>query len=42
MNAAGTVIISGSTERMLRVWDPRSGSKLMKLKGKKLKGTDTL
>ena len=30
---SGTVIISGSTERTLRVWDPRSCNKLMKLKG---------
>ena len=34
MNAAGSVIISGSTERVLRVWDPRTGNKIMKLKGK--------
>ncbi|XP_076056582.1 WD repeat-containing protein 48 [Oratosquilla oratoria] len=33
MNAPGTVIISGSTEKVLRVWDPRTGNKLMKLKG---------
>ena len=33
MNPSGTVIVSGSTERTLRVWDPRSCSKLMKLKG---------
>ncbi len=33
MNPSGTVIISGSTERTLRVWDPRSCNKLMKLKG---------
>ena len=29
----GTVIVSGSTEKVLRVWDPRSCGKLMKLKG---------
>ena len=29
----GTVIVSGSTEKVLRVWDPRSCAKLMKLKG---------
>ena len=29
----GTVIISGSTEKVLRVWDPRTCAKLMKLKG---------
>ncbi|XP_052764108.1 WD repeat-containing protein 48-like [Mya arenaria] len=33
MNPAGTVIVSGSTEKVLRVWDPRSCVKLMKLKG---------
>lgn len=36
MNAPGTVIVSGSTEKQLRVWDPRTGNKLMKLKGKAL------
>ena len=29
----GTVIVSGSTEKVLRVWDPRTCAKLMKLKG---------
>ena len=33
MTPAGTVIVSGSTEKVLRVWDPRSCGKLMKLKG---------
>jgi len=33
MNSAGTCIVSGSTEKVLRVWDPRTCSKLMKLKG---------
>ena len=33
MNPWGTVIISGSTEKVLRVWDPRTCQKLMKLKG---------
>lgn len=33
MNTSGTVIVSGSTEKVLRVWDPRSCQKLMKLKG---------
>ena len=33
MNPAGSVIVSGSTEKVLRVWDPRTGNKLMKLKG---------
>jgi WD40 repeat protein len=27
------VIVSGSTEKVLRVWDPRTCAKLMKLKG---------
>uniref|UniRef100_A0A1B6MI01 WD repeat-containing protein 48 homolog n=1 Tax=Graphocephala atropunctata TaxID=36148 RepID=A0A1B6MI01_9HEMI len=33
MNPQGTVIISGSTEKVLRVWDPRTCNKLMKLIG---------
>ncbi|XP_041360801.1 WD repeat-containing protein 48-like [Gigantopelta aegis] len=33
MNAPGTIIVSGSTEKVLRVWDPRTCQKLMKLKG---------
>ncbi|PSN54916.1 WD repeat-containing protein 48, partial [Blattella germanica] len=33
MNPSGTAIVSGSTEKVLRVWDPRSCTKLMKLKG---------
>ncbi|XP_039249667.2 WD repeat-containing protein 48-like [Styela clava] len=33
MNAAGTVMVAGSTERVLRVWDPRTCDKKMKLKG---------
>ncbi|XP_035658852.1 WD repeat-containing protein 48-like isoform X1 [Branchiostoma floridae] len=33
MNHYGTIIISGSTEKVLRVWDPRTCAKLMKLKG---------
>ncbi len=33
MNSTGTVIVSGSTEKVLRVWDPRNCAKLMKLKG---------
>ncbi|XP_063987796.1 WD repeat-containing protein 48 [Diachasmimorpha longicaudata] len=33
MNPPGTVIISGSTEKVLRVWDPRTCNKLMKLRG---------
>ncbi|XP_062585937.1 WD repeat-containing protein 48-like [Saccostrea cucullata] len=33
MNPPGTVIVSGSTEKALRVWDPRTCQKIMKLKG---------
>lgn len=33
MNDAGTVLVSGGTEKAVRVWDPRSGTKKMKLKG---------
>ncbi|KHJ91783.1 WD domain, G-beta repeat protein [Oesophagostomum dentatum] len=33
MNDAGTVIISGSTEKVLRIWDPRTCQKIMKLRG---------
>jgi len=33
MNSMGSVIVSGSTEKVLRVWDPRTCQKLMKLKG---------
>ncbi|KAL4709572.1 hypothetical protein ACJJTC_007303 [Scirpophaga incertulas] len=33
MNPAGSVLVSGSTEKVLRVWDPRNCSRLMKLKG---------
>lgn len=33
MNPSGTVIMSGSTEKVIRVWDPRSCNKQMKLKG---------
>lgn len=33
MNPPGTVIVSGSTEKILRAWDPRTCAKLMKLKG---------
>ncbi|XP_002730546.1 WD repeat-containing protein 48 [Saccoglossus kowalevskii] len=33
MNSVGNVIVSGSTEKILRVWDPRTCAKLMKLKG---------
>ncbi|OAD62191.1 WD repeat-containing protein 48 [Eufriesea mexicana] len=33
MNQIGTIIVSGSTEKVLRVWDPRNCTKLMKLRG---------
>lgn len=33
MNQSGSVIVSGSTEKVLRVWDTRMCQKLMKLKG---------
>lgn len=33
MNSMGTIIVSGSTEKVLRIWDPRTCQKLMKLKG---------
>jgi WD repeat-containing protein 48 len=33
MNPPGTVIVSGSTEKALRLWDPRNCVKLFKLKG---------
>ncbi|KAL3077586.1 hypothetical protein niasHT_033696 [Heterodera trifolii] len=33
MNECGTVIIAGSTENLLRVWDPRTCQKVAKLRG---------
>uniref|UniRef100_A0A7N0VDW8 Uncharacterized protein n=1 Tax=Kalanchoe fedtschenkoi TaxID=63787 RepID=A0A7N0VDW8_KALFE len=33
MNDSGTVLVSGGTEKVIRVWDPRTGSKTMKLRG---------
>ncbi|WVY95698.1 hypothetical protein V8G54_027849 [Vigna mungo] len=33
MNESGTLLVSGGTEQIVRVWDPRSGSKTSKLKG---------
>ncbi|GLV36077.1 uncharacterized protein CBL_01841 [Carabus blaptoides fortunei] len=33
MNPSGSVIVSGSTEKVLRIWDPRTCAKLIKLKG---------
>ncbi|CAH9094964.1 unnamed protein product [Cuscuta europaea] len=33
MNETGTLLVSGGTEKVIRVWDPRTGSKTMKLRG---------
>lgn len=33
MNPDGTIIVSGSTEKVIRVWDPQTCTKLCKLKG---------
>ncbi|XP_019869598.1 WD repeat-containing protein 48 homolog isoform X1 [Aethina tumida] len=33
MNPPGSIIVSGSTEKALRLWDPRNCAKLFKLKG---------
>lgn len=33
MNDSGTILVSGGTEKVVRVWDPRSGLKTMKLRG---------
>ncbi|KAL3265473.1 hypothetical protein HHI36_009677 [Cryptolaemus montrouzieri] len=33
MNPSGSIIVSGSTEKALRFWDPRTCAKLFKLKG---------
>ncbi|KAL5712780.1 hypothetical protein ACHQM5_014917 [Ranunculus cassubicifolius] len=33
MNDSGTLLVSGGTEKVVRVWDPRTGSKAMKLRG---------
>lgn len=33
MNPSGSVIVSGSTENALRIWDPRTCTRTMKLKG---------
>ncbi|KAL0343665.1 UNVERIFIED_CONTAM: WD repeat-containing protein 48 [Sesamum angustifolium] len=32
-NDCGTLLVSGGTEKVVRVWDPRTGSKTMKLRG---------
>ncbi|CAA6670540.1 unnamed protein product [Spirodela intermedia] len=33
MNDTGTLLVSGGTEKVVRVWDPRTGLKTMKLRG---------
>ncbi|XP_034917913.1 uncharacterized protein [Populus alba] len=33
MNDSGTRLVSGGIEKVVRVWDPRTGSKAMKLRG---------
>lgn len=33
MNPSGSIIVSGSTENALRIWDPRTCIRIMKLKG---------
>ncbi|KAF5463508.1 hypothetical protein F2P56_019414 [Juglans regia] len=33
MSDSGTLLVSGGTEKVVRVWDPRTGSKTMKLRG---------
>ncbi|KAI3757243.1 hypothetical protein L6452_04777 [Arctium lappa] len=33
MNDSGTLLVSGGTEKAVRVWDSRTGSKTMKLRG---------
>lgn len=33
MNDSGNLLVSGGTEKVIRVWDPRTGSKTMKLRG---------
>lgn len=33
MNPSGSIILSGSTEKIIRVWDPRTSQKIMKLRG---------
>ncbi|MCI33875.1 WD repeat-containing protein 48, partial [Trifolium medium] len=33
MNEGGTILASGGTEKVVRLWDTRSGSKKLKLKG---------
>ncbi|KAI7730838.1 hypothetical protein M8C21_026173 [Ambrosia artemisiifolia] len=33
MNDSGTLLVSGGTEKAVRVWDSRTGTKIMKLRG---------
>ncbi|CAK9163384.1 unnamed protein product [Ilex paraguariensis] len=33
MNDGGSLLVSGGTEKVVRAWDPRTGSKAMKLRG---------
>ncbi|XP_074582806.1 uncharacterized protein LOC141839054 [Curcuma longa] len=33
MNDSGTLLVSGGTEKVIRVWDSRTGSKVLKLRG---------
>ncbi|MBA0873390.1 hypothetical protein Goshw_001517, partial [Gossypium schwendimanii] len=33
INDSGSLLVSGGTEKVVRVWDPRTGSKTMKLRG---------
>ncbi|XP_078444046.1 transducin/WD40 repeat-like superfamily protein [Wolffia australiana] len=33
MNDSGTLLVSGGTEKVIRVWDPRTGLKNMKMRG---------
>ncbi|MFS8006586.1 putative transcription factor WD40-like family [Helianthus anomalus] len=33
MNDSGTLLVSGGTEKAVRVWDSRTGAKIMKLRG---------
>ncbi|KAF5746972.1 Transducin/WD40 repeat-like superfamily protein isoform 1 [Tripterygium wilfordii] len=33
LNDSGTLLVSGGTEKVVRVWDPRTGLKTMKLRG---------
>lgn len=33
MNPSGTVLVSGSPDKLIRVWDPRACHKLFQLRG---------